>query len=57
VSALIDTMNSPSAKNETKIMPMIASSRSRVRERMASMAAAASPPARKAPAANGRPSM
>ena len=45
----IDTMNSPSAKNEVKMMPMMASSRSLVRWRTSTMDRAARMPAKNAP--------
>ena len=52
-----DTMNSPSPKNEVKISPITASCFSRVTACSDRIAAAASSPARNAPAAKGRPSM
>ena len=52
-----ETMNRPSPKKEVKISPMTASCLSRVTDWSARIAAAARRPARKAPAANGRPSM
>ena len=53
----IETMNRPSPKKEVKIRPMIASSFSFVRRLRNSMEPAASPPDRKAPSENGRPSI
>ena len=50
-----DTMNRPSPKNEVKISPMITSGFSPERSDKNSIAPAASPPAMKAPSANGRP--
>ena len=52
-----ETMKRPSPKNEVKISPMTASCLSRVTAWSERIAAAARSPARKAPAANGRPSM
>jgi hypothetical protein len=52
-----DTMKRPSAKNDEKMSPMIASSRSFVRWLRKSIAPAAAPPDRNAPIEKGRPSM
>ena len=52
-----ETMNRPRPKNDVKISPMTASCFSRVTACSDRIAAAASSPARNAPAANGRPSM
>ena len=52
-----ETMNRPRPKKEEKIRPMMASSFSLVRWLRNSMAAAASPPEKKAPIEKGRPSM
>ena len=52
-----ETMNRPRPKKEVKIRPMMASSFSLVRWLRNSIAAAASPPEKKAPSEKGRPSM
>ena len=52
-----ETMNRPRPKKEVKIRPITASCFSRVIAGAARIAAAASAPARNAPAAKGRPSM
>ncbi|MNL67625.1 hypothetical protein D3C87_1922300 [compost metagenome] len=52
-----ETMNRPRPKNEVKISPMMVSSFSRVRWLRNSIAPAASPPEKKAPSENGRPSI
>jgi hypothetical protein len=44
-----ETISRPNAKNEVKTMPITASSRSLVRCRTITIAAAARPPAKKAP--------
>ena len=52
-----DTMKRPSPKKEVKMMPMMTSIFRPDRPDRNSIAPAASPPARKAPKAKGRPSM
>ena len=56
-TGLTEIMNSPSPKNEVKISPMITSGFNPDRSDSSSIAAAASPPDRNAPKANGSPSM
>ena len=52
-----EAMNRPRPKKEVKMTPMIVSSFRPERWLRNSIAPAASPPATKAPSANGRPSM
>ncbi len=54
---LSDTMKRPRPKNAVKMSPMIVSTLRPERSDRNSIAVAASPPARNAPSANGRPSM